>query len=116
MDLQEWLTLELAQVEAAQQGGAPICQLDRLGNTPPALKRLEGRAFVLRRAARLIERGEGLERLRAEADKARLFLGPTLAADGTPGPDRSALWQAYFEAVLEAVEQLLSRSDPGLRP
>jgi hypothetical protein len=95
-----WLSIEIANIEAALQGLGPTCQLDRQRASPPSLKETEGRYFILRRAARLLERGEPLALLVAEADKARIFLssGEGLARDPT--------WVAYFTGVLRAVEDL----------
>lgn len=100
MDLRSWLSAEIAAVEARLQGSAPVCQLDRQGASPPSLKEAEGRYFVLRRAARLLELDKSLQPLTAEADKARAFL----AADA--GLARNRAWAAYFTAVLSAVEEL----------
>jgi hypothetical protein len=57
MDLDDWLATEIGLVETRLQGQGPVCQLDRQGASPPSLKEAEGRYFVLRRAARLIELG-----------------------------------------------------------
>ena len=100
MDLEDWLTTEIALVEARLQGQGPTCQLDRQGASPPSLKEVEGRYFVLRRAARLIELGQPLQALAAEADKARTFLGVD------EGLARNRAWAAYFKGVLDAVEDL----------
>lgn len=104
MPLQNWLSQEIAAVEARLQGGGAGCQLDRQAASPPSLKQAEGRYFVLRRAARLLEQGQSLQPLAAEADKARAFL----AADA--GPARSAAWRAYYTGVLQAVEELQARA------
>ena len=100
MDLKTWLSVEIAEVEARLQNTGPTCQLDRQGITPPSLKETEGRYFVLRRAARLLELGQSLDPLRAEADKAHAFL----AADA--GLVRNRAWAAYFAGVLKAVEEV----------
>ena len=100
MDLNTWLSVELAAIEASLQGAGATCQLDRQGTSPPTLKATEGRYFVLRRAASLLERGQSLAPLRAEAEKARAFL----AAD--TGLARNRAWAAYFAGVLKAVEDL----------
>ncbi len=100
MDLKAWLSVEIAEVEARLQNTGPTCQLDRQGITPPSLKETEGRYFVLRRAARLLELGHALDPLRAEADKAHAFL----AADA--GLVRNRAWAAYFAGVLKAVEEV----------
>lgn len=100
MDLNTWLPVEIFEVEARLQGSGPTCQLDRQGASPPGLKEAEGRYFVLRRAARLLERGESLQALSAETDKARAFL----AAD--EGLARNRSWAAYFKGVLEAAKEL----------
>jgi hypothetical protein len=100
MDTRMWLSIEIGNIEAALQGLGPTCQLDRQRASPPSLKETEGRYFILRRAARLLERGEPLAVLAAEADKARTFLssGEGLAKDLT--------WVAYFTGVLRAVDDL----------
>jgi len=54
------LTTEIVLVEAQLQGQGSSCQLDRQGASPPSLKEAEGRYFVLRRTARLIELGQPL--------------------------------------------------------
>lgn len=100
MDLNTWLSIEISGVEARLQGSGPTCQLDRQGASPPSLKEAEGRYFVLRRAARLLELGQPLDPLAAEAEKARAFL----AAD--EGLARNRAWAAYFRGVLDAVEAL----------
>lgn len=100
MDTQTWLSIEIAHVEAALQGQGPTCQLDRKHATPPSLKETEGRYAILRRARRLMERGESLIALAAEADKARAFI-----ASGE-GVVRDPAWLAYFKGVLRAVEDL----------
>lgn len=107
MDLSEWLAREIEAVEARLQGHGPVCQLDRKGESPPPLKQAEGRYFVLRRAARLLERGEGLGALEGEYQKARAFAeaGGGIAAD--------PVWAAYFRGVLEAVEQLRALQRDG---
>lgn len=111
MELHDWLTTEVALVEARLQGQAPVCQLDRLGASPPSLKEAEGRYFVLRRAARLLELGQPLQALAAEADKARAFLAVK------DGPARNRAWAAYFKGVLDAVEELgRQRGGEVLRP
>jgi len=99
-DLTTWLAAEVADIEARLQGAGPTCQLDRQRASPPSLKAQEGRYFVLRRAARLIELGQSPQALGAEADKARAFL----SAD--EGLARVEVWVAYHKAVLEAVEEL----------
>jgi hypothetical protein len=100
MDLYTCLSVEIAAVEARLQGSGPTCQLDRQGASPPGLKEAEGRYFVLRRAARLIEVGQPLDSLTTEAEKARAFL----AAD--EGLARNQAWAAYFRGVLDALEAL----------
>lgn len=100
MDLSEWLTREIEAVEARLQGHGPVCQLDRKGESQPPLKHAEGRYFVLRRAARLLERGESLDTLEGEYQKARAF------ARTASGIAADPVWAAYFRGVLEAVEQL----------
>jgi len=100
MDLKACLSVEIAEVEARLQNTGPTCQLDKQGTTPPGLKETEGRYFVLRRAARLLELGQSLNPLRAEADKAHAFL----AADA--GLARNRAWTAYFAGVLKAVEEV----------
>lgn len=100
MDLSEWLTREIEAVEARLHGHGPVCQLDRKGESPPPLKEAEGRYFVLRRAARLLERGESLDALESEYQKAQGFT----RADGAIAAD--PVWLAYFRGVLEAVEQM----------
>ncbi len=100
MDMTIWVSKEIASVEATLQGQGPTCQLDRQRASPPSLKETEGRYFILRRAARLLERGETLTGLAAEANKARAFLA---AADGVV---RDPAWAAYFKGVLKAVENL----------
>lgn len=107
MGLNEWLAGELAAVEARLQGHGPVCQLDRKGESPPSLKESEGRYFVLRRAARLLERGENLDALESEYRKAQAFVrgGGAVAAD--------PVWAAYFRGVLKAVEELRGRVREG---
>lgn len=100
MDTRIWLSIEIANIEAALQGLGPTCQLDRQRASPPGLKETEGRYFILRRAVRLLERGEPLAVLVAEADKARAFL-----ATGE-GVARDRTWVAYFTGVLGAVADL----------
>lgn len=100
MDLSTWLSVEIAAVEDRLQGSGPACQLDRQGASQPSLKEAEGRYFVLRRAARVLELGQPLDTLAAEAEKARAFL----AAD--EGLVRNRAWAAYFKGVLDAVEDL----------
>lgn len=104
MDLKTWLSIEISGVEARLQGSGPTCQLDRQGASPPTLKETEGRYFVLRRAARLLELGQPLDPLAVEAEKARAFL----AAD--EGLARNLAWAAYFQGVLDAVEALRQRA------
>lgn len=108
VDLITWLSVEIAEVEARLQNTGPTCQLDRQGISPPSLKEAEGRYVVLRRAARLLEQGQPLDPLHAEADKARAFL----AADA--GLARNRVWAAYFAGVLKAVEDV-SRQAGALR-
>lgn len=108
MDVNTWLSAEIADVEARLQGSGPICQLDRQGASPPSLKETEGRYFILRRAARMLELGQPLDALTEEASKARAFL----AAD--EGLARNRAWAAYFKGVLEAVEALLRQADGAL--
>ena len=110
MDLDDWVTTEIGLVEAQLQGQGSSCQLDRQGATPPSLKEAEGRYFVLRRAARLMELGQPLLALAAEADKARAFLG----AD--EGLARNPVWAAYFKGVLDAVEDLSREPGGELAP
>ncbi len=100
MDMNAWLSIEIATLETRLQGSGPTCQLDRQHASPPSLKETEGRYFILRRAARLLERGESFAVLVAEADKARALLaaGEGVAKDPT--------WAAYFNGVLRAVEDL----------
>ena len=43
MDLNTWLSVEIAAVETRLQGSGPTCQLDRQGASPPNLKGAEGR-------------------------------------------------------------------------
>lgn len=105
MDLDDWLTEEIGLVEARLRGQGPVCQLDRQGASPPNLKEAEGRYFVLRRAARLIELGQPLQALDAEAEKAHAFLGADMGLARTPA------WAAYFMGVLDAVEDLLRQRD-----
>jgi hypothetical protein len=105
MDLKDWLRDEIALVEAQLTGAGPTCQLDRQGASPPSLKETEGRYFVLRRASRLLELGQPLTALAAEADKARAFL----AAD--QGLARNRVWAAYFKGVLDAVQALQQQAD-----
>lgn len=103
-----WLAAELAAVEGRLQGRGPTCQLDRRRASPPSLKALEGRYFILRRAARLLERGRPLDALATEGDKARAFL--------QPGSERARdpQWAAYFEGVLGALADLEQAG--GARP
>lgn len=113
MDVHTWLSIEIANIEATLQGQGPTCQLDRRHATPPSLKETEGRYFILRRAARLLENGKPLDVLNAEADKARAYL-----ASGE-GVARDRVWVAYFKGVLQAVEDLrlqLGRNRPGTVP
>lgn len=100
MDTHTWLAIEIANVEATLQGMGPTCQLDRQHASPPSLKETEGRYFILRRAARLLENGKSPDVLSAEADKARTYL-----ASGE-GVARDRTWVAYFKGVLQAVEDL----------
>ncbi len=104
MDLNTWLSIEIAEVEARLQGSGPTCQLDRQGGSPPSLKEAEGRYFVLLRAARLLETGQPLDALAAEVDKARAFLA---AGEGLA---RNRAWAAYFKGVLGAMEELQQRA------
>ena len=112
MDLNTWLSVEIAAVEARLQGSGPTCQLDRQGASPPNLKETEGRYFVLRRAARLLELGQPLDALTTEAEKARAFV----ATD--EGLARNRAWAAYFRGVLDAVEALQAQAGgaPVTRP
>jgi len=105
MNLNEWLSGEIAVVEALLAGAGPTCQLDRQGASPPSLKEAEGRYFILRRASRLLELGQPLDGLATEADKAREFL----AAD--EGLARNPAWRAYFKGVLDAVQALRQQAD-----
>ena len=100
MDLKTWLSVEIAEVEARLQNTGPTCHTDRQGITPPSMKETEGRYFALRRAARLLEQGQSLDPLPAEADKAHAFL----AADA--GLARNRAWTAYFAGVLKAIEEV----------
>jgi hypothetical protein len=104
LDLRNWLAAEVAQVEALLQGSGPTCQLDRKHASPPSLKALEGRYFVLRRATRLLETAQPLQALAAEAEKA----SAVLAADS--GLARQADWVAYSQSVLEAVRAVQDRA------
>ena len=104
VELRTWLAAEVAQVEALLQGSGPTCQLDRQHASPPSLKALEGRYFVLRRAARLLETAQPLQALAAEADKARAVLA------GDAGLARQAGWVAYSQAVLDAVRAVQDRA------
>ena len=99
------MATEIGVVEARLQCSGPTCQLDRHGASPPSLKATEGRYFILRRAARLLELGQPLDALTAEADKARAFL----AVD--KGLARSRAWAAHFKGVLDAVEALQRQTD-----
>ena len=107
MDPRSWLQAELAAVEAELQGQGPTCRLDRTRSTPPPLKYSEGRYAMLRRAARLLERGEGLAPLAEEGARAaaQLAAGPRgLAADRA--------WAAYLEGVRDTVAALGERFGP----
>lgn len=104
MELSTWLSAEIDRIEAQMQGSAPTCQLDRKRASPPSLKEREGRYFVLRRAARLLERAQPLRALADEADKAKAFL----AADA--GLARNVAWAAYFKGVLDAVTDVQARA------
>ncbi|MDO9165039.1 MAG: hypothetical protein Q7U13_02935 [Rhodoferax sp.] len=108
MDTKTWLSIEIANVEAALQGLGPTCQLDRQHASPPSLKETEGRYFILRRATRLMERGESFVELVAEANKARALLA---AGEGVA---RDPKWAAYFKGVLRAVEDLQQRAGEPL--
>jgi hypothetical protein len=103
-ELLTWLAAEISGVEALLQGSGPTCQLDRQHASPPSLKALEGRYFVLRRATRLLETGQPLQALAAEADKARTVLA------ANTGLARQAAWVAYSQAVLDAVQALHERA------
>jgi hypothetical protein len=107
MDMSEWLAREIAAVEARLQGHGPMCQLDRKGASPPSLKESEGRYAVLRRAARLLARGDGLDALEDEYQRAQAFTqgGSAVASD--------PVWTAYFRGVREAVEQLRALARQG---
>ena len=100
MDTKTWLTMEIATIEAALQNQGATCQLDRQHASLPSLKETEGRYFILRRAARLLERGESFDDLAEEANKARAFL----SAGGGLANDRT--WVAYYTGVLGAVQEL----------
>ena len=104
MELSTWLSAEIDRIEAQMQGSTPTCQLDRQRASPPSLKEREGRYFVLRRAARLLERAQPLQTSTDEADKAKAFL----AADA--GLARSPAWAAYFKGVLGTVEDVQARA------
>lgn len=100
----DWLASQIAAVEQTLLGGGASCELDRRRATPTGLKRAEGRYMVLRLARRLRERGQGLQPLHGEADKARSLL----AGSGALAHDRQ--WQAYHEGVLEAAAQVLAHA------
>lgn len=82
----------------------PMCRLDRQAAGAAALKADEGRYALLRRAVRLLERGEPLApALEADAAKSTALLAEASAVARDP------LWRAYHEAVLDALAQLRQR-------
>lgn len=103
-ELVAWLESEVSAVEALLQGCGPTCQLDRQHATPPSLKALEGRYYVLRRAKRLLKAGQPLQALVSETRQARTTLEPN------SGLARQAAAEAYAQAVLDAVQALRERS------
>jgi hypothetical protein len=100
MEVKDWIARELAAVEALLAGAPPSCQLDRQRASSASAKQLEGRHVVLRRAARLLDTGQALDALQAEADKARILL----ASD--QGIAQDPAWRAYSTGVLTAFEEL----------
>ena len=103
-DLAAWLGSEIGLLERRLQGQGPMCRLDRQATGAVALKADEGRYALLRRVARLLERGEPLSRaLEAEAAKSAALLASDSAVARDP------LWRAYHEAVLAAIAQLRER-------
>lgn len=101
---QRRLAEEIARLESRLQAQGPICQLDRQRATPAALKADEGRLALLRRALRLLERGQALTALDAEARKAEAFLAPDSALASDP------IWRAYYQGVLSALEDVRTHS------
>lgn len=100
-----WLAAEIEAVEASLAGQGASCSLDRRREASPRLKHDEGRYAALRLARRLRERGETLQALRDEAEKARAFL-----ASDSPLL-RDLAWVAYQQGLLEAAAAALDRAD-----
>ena len=107
MAVPDWLSVEIAALEASLQGQGPTCQLDRQHATPASLKQTEGRYAILRRAARLLELGQSLATLDSEAHKARTALA------SNQGLARDPAWRAYFTGVLGAMADLARLNAPA---
>jgi hypothetical protein len=104
MSLSGWLAAEIAAVEALLRDCGPLCRLDRRRAAPTSAKESEGRYFVLRRAARLLGSGAGLEPLAKDVKRAHAFL----VARGGAACNRE--WKAYFTGMLDAARALQAKA------